>query len=500
MDLEKKVLLEVNHIYKSFGITKALKDVSFQVYSGEVRGLIGENGSGKSTVSSIISGIQKADQGDMVYEGKKYQPENILDANNHHICMIVQEQSTVTTISVAANIFIGKENMFSKGGVVDRKKMEAEAQKALDDVGIKHIRPKELTRYLSFEDRKLIEIARAFYMKPKLLIVDETTTALSRQGRELLYSLMNRLCQEGSSVLFISHDIEEVMEKSDAVTVLKDGVMTATLDKKDFSESKIRNLMVGREISSDYYRTDSVCTYGNEVVLKAENITYGMLKNVSVELHRGEILGIGGLTECGMHDLGKLMFGVMKPDRGRVIYQGKETITCPNQAIKRHIGYMSKNRDTEALLTTMSIQDNICVSGYELIEKRGIITPKAEKEFSEKWAGEMNTKMSSVKASVNSLSGGNKQKVVVAKWLANGTEIFIMDCPTRGIDVGVKAAIYRLMERLKEEGKSILMISEELTELLGMSDRIIVLKDGVKTGEFRRDEVFTEQKIIEVMI
>ena len=186
--MERKVLLEVKNISKSFGITKALKNVSFQVYEGEVRGLIGENGSGKSTVSSIISGIQKADEGSIFYQGKEFKPENILDANKHNICMIVQEQSTVTTISVAANIFIGKEDMFSKGGVVDRRKMEAEAQKALDEVGIRHIRPKELTRYLSFEDRKLIEIARAFYMKPRLLIVDETTTALSRQAVNCVYS------------------------------------------------------------------------------------------------------------------------------------------------------------------------------------------------------------------------------------------------------------------------------------------------------------------------
>lgn len=498
--MEKKVLLEVKNIHKAFGITKALNDVSFQIYAGEVRGLIGENGSGKSTVSSIISGIYKADHGGMLYQGKEYAPANILDANNHHICMIVQEQSTVAAISVAANLFIGKEHMFSRGGIVNRRKMEDAAQKALDEVGITHIRPGELTRYLSFEDRKLIEIARAFYMAPKLLIVDETTTALSRQGRDLLYSLMERLCQEGGSVLFISHDIDEVMEKSDAVTVLKDGNLTATLDKAEFSEKKIRNLMVGREISDDYYRTDFDCSYGKEVVLKADHITYGSLKDVTLELHKGEILGVGGLTDCGMHDLGRLMFGIVKPDEGRVIYREKELIASPNQAIGRRIGYLSKNRDTEALMTTMSIQDNICVSGYAKIEKRGIITSASEKEFSEKWAGVMNTKMSSVNAPVNSLSGGNKQKIVIAKWLANDTEVFIMDCPTRGIDVGVKAAIYRLMEKLKKEGKSILMISEELTELLGMSDRIIVLKNGVQAGEFKRNEVFTEQKLIEVMI
>lgn len=498
--MEKKVLLEVKHIHKSFGVTKALKDVSFQIYEGEVRGLIGENGSGKSTVSSVISGILKADEGEMFYQGNEYRPENILDANSRHVCMIVQEQSTVTTVSVAANIFIGKEDMFSKGGIVDSKKMEAEAKKALEDVGISHIQPGTLTRYLSFEDRKLIEIARAFYMKPKILIVDETTTALSRQGRELLYSLMERLCKEGGSVIFISHDIEEVMDKSHAVTVLKDGIMTATLEKEDFSESKIRNLMVGREISSDYYRADDTCIYQDEVVLEARQISYGILKNISLKLHKGEILGIGGLTECGMHELGKVAFGVLKPEAGEILYGGKEKITSPSQSIKRHIGYMSKNRDTEALLTTLSIQDNICMAGYDKISRYGIITAKAEREFSDRWAGEMNTKMESVKALVSSLSGGNKQKVVMAKWLANDTEVFIMDCPTRGIDVGVKAAIYRLMERLKSEGKSIMMISEELTELLGMSDRILILKDGVQAGEFKRNEVFTEQKLIEAMI
>lgn len=498
--MKKESLLEVKNIYKTFGVTKALKNVSFKVYPGEIRGLIGENGSGKSTVSSIISGIYKADSGEMIFQGASYQPESILDANCQHVCMIVQEQSTVTTISVAANIFIGKENMFSKAGIVDSKKMETEAQKALDAVGITHIRPKMLVKYLSFEDRKLIEIARAFYLEPKILIVDETTTALSRQGRDLLYSLMERLTKKGSSVLFISHDIDEVMEKSDAVTVLKDGVLTATLDKPDFSESRIRNLMVGREISDDYYRMDSCSEYGTEVVLKGENISYGILKDISVELHKGEILGIGGLTECGMHDLGKLLFGVLKPDTGRVLYQGKEAIISPNRAISRHIGYLSKNRDTEALLSTMSIQDNICISAYGLIENHGIITAKTEHDFAEKWAEEMNTKMASVDAPVNSLSGGNKQKVVIAKWLANGTEIFIMDCPTRGIDVGVKAAIYRLMEKLKAEGKSILMISEELTELIGMSDRILIFKDGRQTGEFMRKETFTEQKLIEVMI
>ena len=498
--MNENVLLEVRNIFKSFGPTKALKDVSFELRKGEVRGLIGENGSGKSTVSSIISGLQKADEGEMIFLGKAYIPENVIDANQKGVCMVVQEQSTIENISVAANIFLGKEDLFSKKGIVDVRKMEKEADKALNRIGAGHIKPKELTKFLSFEDRKLIEIARAFYMEPKVLIVDETTTALSRTGRDILYRLMRELCGQGGSVIFISHDIEEVIDKSDAVTVLRDGVKTATLEKKDFSEDGIRNLMVGREINDEYYRTDSDCCYGREEVLCAEHVSYGILKDVSLKLHAGEILGIGGLTECGMHDLGKLLFGVMKPDQGKVLYRGKSEIKNPSMAIGKHIGYMSKNRDKEALMTASSIEDNICVSAYGHISRWFYIPRKREKQFADKWAREMNVKMHSASSPVTSLSGGNKQKVVLAKWMANETEVFIMDCPTRGIDVGVKAAIYRLMERLKAEGKAILMISEELPELLGMSDRILILKDGKLSGEFKRDDIFTEQALISMMI
>lgn len=498
MDMD--VLLEVKNIYKSFGPTKALTDVSFQLKAGEVRGLIGENGSGKSTVSSIISGMQKADQGEMIYQGESYVPDNVINASQKGVCMIVQEQSTVENISVAANIFLGKEDLFSKKGLVDVRRMESEAGKALQKIGADHISPRELTKYLSFEERKLMEIARAFYINPKILIVDETTTALSRMGREILYKLMRSLCAGGGSVIFISHDIEEVIDKSDAVTVLRDGILTSTLEKQEFSEERIRNLMVGREIKDDYYRTDMECQFSDEVVLRAQQISCGILKDISFELHAGEILGMGGLTECGMHDLGKLLFGVIRPEKGRVLYKEKTEIRNPGMAIKNHIGYMSKNRDKEALMTASSIEDNICVSAYDFISKVFYIPRKKEKIFASKWAEEMNVKMHSTASNVSSLSGGNKQKVVLAKWMANETEIFIMDCPTRGIDVGVKAAIYRLMEKLKKEGKAILMISEELPELLGMSDRILIMKDGKLSGEFCRDDKFTEQILIGSMI
>ena len=259
--------------------------------------------------------------------------------------------------------------------------------------------------------------------------------------------------------------------------------------------------MVGREIDDTYYRTDRERHYGEEVVLRAENLRSDTVKGVSLALHRGEILGVGGLTDCGMHELGKLLFGALKPDGGEVLFKEKTRVTDPTMAIRAHIGYMSKNRDIEALMTNATISDNICLTAFPLLEKFRFISNRKEKRFANQWADEMNVKRSSISDTIRSLSGGNKQKVIFAKWLSNGTEVFIMDCPTRGIDIGVKAAIYQIMERLKAENKSILMISEELPELLGMCDRVLILKDGRVNGEFLRDsEAFSEQDLIRAMI
>lgn len=500
MERQEQVLLRVEEIDKSFGTTHALKKVSFEIRSGRVYGLIGENGSGKSTVSSIIAGLLKQDSGTMEYLGKPYVPQSVIDANHQGICMIVQEQSTVETVSVAANIFLGKEDEFAKAGIVNGRYMVQQAQKALDAIGVKHIQAGTLTRRLSFEDRKLVEMARAIFQNPKILIVDETTTALSKSGRETLYRLMREHCDRGGAVIFISHELQEVMDKCDSVTVLRDGFLVATLEKEQFTETEIRNLMVGREIDDTYYRTDRLCQYSDEVILRAEHLHYERLKDISLELHKGEILGIGGLTECGMHELGKLLFGVMKPWSGEIFYGEHEPIRKPSDAIHHQIGYMSKNRDIEALMTNSSINENICLSAFSFIERFGYISNRKERKFSNHWAEQVNVKMASVDAPVSSLSGGNKQKVIFAKWLANETQVFLMDCPTRGIDIGVKSAIYQLMIRLKAENKSILMISEELPELLGMCDRILILKDGAINGEFYRDQAFSEQTLIGAII
>ena len=498
--MNEKVLLEVKNIDKKFGTIRALTNVSTVIEAGEVHGLIGENGSGKSTLSSIIAGVQPATEGQMFFKGQSYKPSSALEANGLGICMLLQERGTFNQLSVAANIFIGEEKQFSGKGIVSLKKMNDAAKAALEAIGVTDIDPKTVCGSLTFEKQKLVEIARAYNKKPDILIVDETTTALSRKGRNLLYDLIEKLKKENKSVIFISHDIDEVMDKCDKVTVLRDGNKIETLAKKDFTAGRIRQLMVGREVSENFYRNDYVSSHEDSIALKVENLSCGILHDINFEIYKGEIFGIGGLTDCGMHELGSLLFGALKPDRGKVVLSNGTEIKNTRVAIENKMGYVEKDRDKEALMGAASIRDNICAPSLNKIQKKGFITNRAEKLFSQKYADEMSVKMESVKQNVFTLSGGNKQKVSVAKWIGFDADILIFDCPTRGIDIGVKAYIYQLLMKLKEQGKTIIMISEEMMEVIGMSDRIIVLKNGKISGEFKREQKLTESQLIEYVI
>lgn len=497
--MNNEIILKVERISKAFGQTKALVSVDVEVKKGEIHGLIGENGSGKSTLSSICAGVQKPDNGSMYLEGHVYRPNHSIDAANSGVSMIVQEQGTIGMVTVAANIFMGRENTFVKSGVLIVNKMYQEAQRLLTVIGATHIKPDDMIDNLTFEDRKLVEIARAIYVKPKLLIIDETTTALTVLGRDILYTLMKNLRSEGCSILWISHDIDEIMSLCDTLTILRDGQITANLDKVDFDANRIKQLMIGRDISEHYYRSDQNYTPDNNVVLQGKNISFNILKNVSIALNKGEILGIGGLCDCGMHDLGRILFGLTRPDTGFVTVKDS-IIRSPDSAIDNGIAYVSKNRDKESMMPLGSIKDNICLPSLKNLQKFGIISRRKEKTLAQKWVEELSIKAISIYQYCRALSGGNKQKVVLAKWLGKDSEIFILDCPTRGIDVGTKASIYKLLYELKLRGKSIILISEELPELIGMSDRIVILKDGIVTGEFERTDGLTESKLIQKMI
>lgn len=501
MEKEHKIMLEVHDMCKNFGVTVALNHVSFKVRSGEIRGLVGENGSGKSTVSSIISGMQPASSGSMTYKGEPWKPKDMLYAQHKGIGMIVQEAGTVPNISVAENIFMGHEKSFKKGFVINKGAMVAEAKKILKEIGADMINPALPTRTLDFQDRKIVEIARVMYWKPEIFIVDETTTALSQHGRQILYKLMHKLADEGKSVLIISHDLDELIEHCTTMSVLRDGVMIGDLEKAEFEPNKIKKMMVGREISGNYYRND-YDAFDDEVVLKADCIT--TMKDLlcfSMELHKGEILGIGGLSHCGMHTLGKALFGLEKVVDGQVCAYGNIEVKNSKVAIDKGMAYLSKNRDTESLGLTATIRENIASTGFRRNRKIGpLISFRKEKDYVSEQIENLMIKCASPYHDVDTLSGGNKQKVVVGKWLASGADIFILDCPTRGIDIGVKAAMYQLMYTLKKQGKSIVMISEELPELVGMSDRILIMKDGKIAGEFMRSQNVSEHELIEYMI
>ncbi len=497
----KKTLLIAEHIDKRFGITHAVNDVSLTIDAGEIRGLIGENGSGKSTFSQMLCGIYSIGGGTFTLDGQQIHPRNQVEANNVGIAIIVQEMGTLSGLTVAENIFLGHEAPFMHFGIKDTLAMNREAQRLLDEYGFGRIKAADMIDSYNFEDRKLVEIVKATYMKPKILVVDETTTALSQSGRLELYKIMDSIRADGRTVIFISHDLGEVLAHTDTISVLRDGDFIGTVQTSDMTEDQLKRLMVGREIGSAYYRDDYGEKISDEVVLKVENVSVpGAIQDISFDLHRGEILGFGGLSECGMHEVGKAIFAASWDRTGRVTLADGTEINSISTAIKHSIAYASKDRDNESIIVNESIRNNIVLPSIDDLADHGLLNGKKLTKFSETHAENMQTKMQNVHQFVSDLSGGNKQKVVLARWLGKGSDILVLDSPTRGIDVRVKQAIYALMADLRKQGKSIIMISEEIPELLGMADRIIIMKDGVINGEFLRDPLLGEEDLIEKMV
>ncbi|MGN1096030.1 MAG: sugar ABC transporter ATP-binding protein, partial [Eubacteriales bacterium] len=415
--------------------------------------------------------------------------------------MIVQESGTVPGITVAENMFICESGRFSKYGFVSDKAMKRAAQTALDDIGAGHIKAGMITGSLDMMDRKLIEVAKVWMQNPEIIVVDETTTSLSQKGRDIIYDLMERMKNTNRAVVFISHDLDEIMEKCDTLTVLRDGHIIRTFEKEEFDADAIRTSMIGRELKGDYYRSDYDGSYSDDVVLEMKNVTYkNRVIDMSLQAHKGEILGIGGLSHCGMHTLGKVLYGALKPDSGEVLVHGKR-VKDPSFSMKNKVGYVAKDRDIESLCTSASIRDNIAIAGMDEYAVGGhFIFSSKEKKYVKEQIDFMKIKCFSMDQPVSQLSGGNKQKVVFGKWIGCGSDILILDCPTRGIDIGVKQTMYQLMYQMKKEGKTIIMISEEMTELMGMADRLVIMKDGKITKEFPRSASLTDAEIIKYMV
>ena len=486
----------------AFTLAEFFFGLAFKKYGHPVVAIvIGENGSGKSTLTSCLTGIYQKDSGKFILEGKEITATNQVEANHQGVAIIVQEIGTFSGLTVAENIFLGNEDKFTKHGIKNTAAMNKQAQEYLDSYGFNYIDATKVIDDYNFEDRKLVEIVKATYFNPKVLVVDEATTALGQKGREELFKVMHKVRDTGNCVIFISHDIEEVIEQADNISVLRDGVKIGSITKAEATPDKLKALMVGREIGDNYYRTDYGEEISKEIVLSAKNVTVkGQIEDLNLELHKGEILGIGGLSECGMHEVGKALFGASYFRQGTVTLGDGTPINSIPDAIKHSIAYASKDRDNESLVINDTIGNNICLPSLENLKTHGMLRGKSMKEFANKYAKQMSTKMTGVDQFVSALSGGNKQKVVLARWVGKDSDLIILDSPTRGIDVKVKADIYAMMNDMRKSGKSIIMISEEIMELLGMADRILIMKDGKINGEFLRSPELKDTDLIDNMI
>ncbi len=494
-----EIMLHAVGIDKRFGPTHAVDHVSLDFRKGEVHALIGENGSGKSTFTNMLTGIISIGEGTFELDGEKIAPRNQVDANHHGAAVIVQEQGTLDGLTVAENMFLGDEDQFINGGVKNTRAMYKKAQELLSDYGLDYIKATDPIENYNFEDRKLVEIVRSTWFAPKVLVVDETTTALSQNGRYKLFSVMNKVRDDGRTVIFISHDMAEVLSMSDTISILRDGEFIKTVSAKDVTEEELKTLMVGRQMSGHYYREDYGESLAAGVALSMRGVSVpGQLEDVSLELRSGEILGIGGLSECGMHEVGKALFGASYERTGEVTLSDGTSVDSINCAIDHSIAYASKDRDNESLIIADTIQDNVTLPS---LRKMGLpLLAKRQREFAERHAKGMSVKMVGVSQFVSALSGGNKQKVVLARWLGAESDILLLDSPTRGIDIKVKADIYALMDQMRKDGKAILVISEEIMELIGMCDRILVMKDHKINGELKRSRGLSEQDLISLMV
>jgi ribose transport system ATP-binding protein len=496
-------ILEINKLNKYFGPTHANRDIDFSVKKGEIKGLIGENGSGKSTLISQIAGLYRRDSGRMLLDGKEYDPHSPIDANNSGISMVMQELGVVGSLPAGVNVYLGRTGQFTKNGVVSLKALNRAAAEQFEKWDLPKVPLNKLTDGMMIETRKMIELARALSVDPKLLLLDEITQSLSMNNRNKLYELLKKLKAMGRSVIVITHDVEELIKVTDTITVLRDGEVVGDVVSAKTTPEEVKRMMVGREISGDYYRADMKPDYRDEVVLSVANLTVpNEIEDVSFEVHEGEILGLCGLSDSGIHTVGKAVYGLAKPSCGAVYLKAKElAVKKATKALKSNMAYVPKDRDNEALMLHASILDNFSLPSLgELQGGLGFIAPGKVRKLASEMTAKLSVKCTDIYQKMDALSGGNKQKVNLGRWLAKDLKLLILDCPTRGVDVGVKAYIYSLMKQAKKDGIAIILISDELTEVLGMADRLLVMKDGRVTGVIRRDEDFTEQSVIGVMI
>lgn len=483
--------LEMKNIHKKFPGVYALKNADLRVEKGEVHALLGENGAGKSTLIKVLGGIYQPDEGEIYIDGQKVRMNNVRDAQANGISIIHQELLLVPQMTVADNMFLDAAPQ--KYGYINRKQSKRDAQKALDAMGVQ-IDAGALVATLSVAQQQIVEIVKAVRLQSKIIVMDEPTSSLSDTEIQMLFEIVENLKKNGTAIIFISHKLEELFAITDRITIMRDGEVVKTVETKKTGNEELIALMVGRALDNYYVRDDFP---KGEVILKVENLNQaGVLKNVSFELRKGEILGFAGLVGAGRTELMNAIFGITQMDSGNIYLEGKRVhIKNPLSAMRAGIALVPEDRKLQGLILKNSVGFNMTITILREFMKGICVNKKKEYELMDKYQQLLRIKTPSYEQKAGNLSGGNQQKIVISKWLAVNPSVLILDEPTRGIDVGAKAEIYAIMNNLTRNGMSIIMISSEMPEVMGMSDRICVMSEGRLTGIVDKHE-FSQERIL----
>ena len=488
-------ILQVRGITKEFPGVRALDDVTFSVKRGTIHALIGENGAGKSTLIEILAGIYLNYKGEIILDGERLKLRGPADAQRLGISVVHQELKLCETLSITENIFLG--NLIYKNGLADWKEMHRRSGEMIANLGM-NLDVHQLVDTLSVAQKQIVEICKAVNHHCKLLIMDEPSATLTEKELEVMFGIMDRLVKTGVTIIYISHRMEEIFHLADEITVLRDGKFVKTLNAEKCTRPELISLMVGRTVEQEYPKEQIPL---GETILEVEHLTQkGRFENISFTLKKGEILGFSGLVGAGRTEVMLALLGLTRPDSGTVRLKGK-TIRNRNfrEAIARGFGLIPEDRKVQGLVQIDSVSENICMSSLSKIMRGGIIRKNLEQQAAEEYVKMLSVATPDTSTEVQYLSGGNQQKVVIAKWLLADSDIIIMDEPTRGIDVGAKSEIYRLMGNLVKEGKSIIMISSEMPEVIGMCDRIVVMYEGHKAGELEGEKA-TQENIMALCV
>lgn len=490
----EETILKMEGIVKVFGGVHALNGVQFELKRGEIHALIGENGAGKSTLMKILLGLHGADAGSIVLKGKKVNFKSPAEALENGISMIHQEISLIPQMDVSENIWLGREAKFKQRGLIHKRKRHDETRKLLEELEIE-ISPQKKVSELSVANMQLVELVRAVSYNSDIIIMDEPTSALTNKEVAILYRIVRKLAAEGKAIIFISHKLEEIYEICQRVTVLRDGTFVATKKSEELPMEELIGLIVGRK-NSKTFEKEKCAT--DEVLLEVKNLNKkGVFHDVSFQVHKGEVLGFSGLMGAGRTEIMEAIFGITNPDSGEIYFRGEKIENKnPAQAVANHMGMVTEDRLRTGAIATLSVKQNTTmVVMKDIYNKIGLYSHRKETQVFEKSAEEFDVKYGSADDLIGSLSGGNQQKVIFARWLSTHPEVLILDEPTRGIDIGSKNEIYKLITKLAENGMAILLVSSEMPELLALSDRIHVVRDGRIVYSCEREEA-TQEKLI----